>query len=109
MMAYYVSIVNNVSEYGYDIGVTDQVQILLEYVLLFETYHPFSIFGGGSSYLAQRLLIVSRLQQRFPLTNMTLNERLSSHKLKTCLWLELQTPLVIFLTAGLAIWHNICI
>ena len=59
-MAYYVSIVRNVPENGYDIGVTDQVQILLKYVLLFETYHPFSIFDGGSSYLAQYLLIVSR-------------------------------------------------
>ena len=53
MMAYYVSIVRNVPEYGYDIGVTDHIQILLKYVLLFETYHPFSIVDGYSSYLVQ--------------------------------------------------------
>ena len=47
MIAYYVSIVRNVPEYEYDLGVTDQVQILLKYVLLFETYHPLSLFDGG--------------------------------------------------------------
>ena len=44
--------------------VKDQLQIFLKSTLLLQMGYPLSGFDGGCSYLAQRLLMVCRLQQK---------------------------------------------
>ena len=53
-----------VSEYAYDLGIKSLGQMFLKFVL-FETRTSLLLFDVACSYLAQWMLMLRRLQQRF--------------------------------------------
>ena len=62
MNAYHVKITTQVSEYGYDLEIKSQSQILLKTVTLLIIQTPLLCINGLCSYLAQQLRMMCRLK-----------------------------------------------
>ena len=65
-------ILQQVSEYGFDLEIKGQSQIFLKTVTLLIVQTPLRCINGMCSYLAQQLRLMCRLKRWFQIADMTL-------------------------------------
>ena len=94
MVAHGKKITTKVPDQYYNIGVKGQGQIRSNSDVWLEFLF---VFYGGYNYLAQWLLTVYILQQKFQITNVTLESKVKViYTQNICLWLVIWTTLLFF-------------